>query len=43
MVFTDKMERRDPHCASDYAQHIYENLRREELEIGIKADYLQTV
>jgi len=43
MFFTDKMERRDPHHASDYAQLIFENLRREELELGIKADYLQTV
>ena len=40
MVLSDKLDYRDPQNCSEFAQEIYENMRKEEEEHMVKPDYL---
>ena len=40
MTFQDKLDIRDPQCVCEFAQQIYENMRKEEEEFRVKPDYL---
>jgi cyclin B len=43
MVFVDQMDMRDPQMNAENAAPIFFNLRKQEEELGIKADYLTAV